>query len=480
MATTIEGGEKKKTGIILNNLLIKAACAEAKKSKKEVWLTEAGGRGEGRMRLRAFPNGEHVFYYRYSLDGVQKQLRIDKEDLAEARDKASRLADLYRAGHRDLHGYLAQTRAIEDAAREAAARELEAKARQGTLAQLLADYIADLDRRGKSSAKDVRGAFRLDVLTAFPSMAAKPAKEITSGDITRMLRHCLTRPVASKGRGKRLTPASASNNKLRQAAKLRAYLQAAFGFGLTADNDALRADGEVLFGLSFNPVANTKTIEGADRAETWALTKDELRQVLMAIEGLPERRRSIAKSMLYLAGQRVQMLCRVTWADLYDDGEHGPVLQMMDLKGGKGTPPRAHLIPMTERLGEVMAPLLALCGTDAPGPFTLRGKAPATSGTLQKIFAELGDQLAAVGKTRRFTWLNMRCTVETHLAALGVNQERRAWLLSHGRTGVQAKHYDRYSYLPEKRQDLDKWTRYLDQLASGEARTNVVQLHAEA
>ncbi|MNN99106.1 hypothetical protein D3C81_2186680 [compost metagenome] len=74
----------------------------------------------------------------------------------------------------------------------------------------------------------------------------------------------------------------------------------------------------------------------------------------------------------------------------------------------------------------------------------------------------------------------MRATCETHLASLGVNQERRAWLLSHGRSGVQAKHYDRYSYLPEKRQDLEKWARYLDQLVSGEARSNVVPLHAGA
>ncbi|MFP3454462.1 hypothetical protein R0K30_22945, partial [Bacillus sp. SIMBA_154] len=79
----------------------------------------------------------------------------------------------------------------------------------------------------------------------------------------------------------------------------------------------------VLFGLTANPVRDVPTIEGADRAETWALTKDELKVVLEAIEGLPERHRALAKSMLYLAGQRVEMLCRVTWADFYDDAEHG-------------------------------------------------------------------------------------------------------------------------------------------------------------
>ena len=48
---------------------------------------------------------------------------------------------------------------------------------------------------------------------------------------------------------------------------------------------------------------------------------------------------------------------------------------------------------------------------------------------------------------------------------------------SHGRSGVQAKHYDRYSYLPEKRAALEQWGRYLDGLATGEeSPRNVVLL----
>ncbi|MNZ33993.1 Phage integrase family protein [compost metagenome] len=460
---------------VFTNKTVEAACKEAARLGRDVWKTEDGARGEGRLRLRAFANGTVAFYFRYSLSGKQSQLRIDKDGLAEARDKAAEYAALYRAGHRDLHAYLDQQLAIDAARREDAQRAQEAKARQGTFAQLLDGYVADLERRGKASVKDVRGAFRLDVLNALPELAAKPAKEVTPHDIAAILRHCLTRPVASKGRGVRLTKANATNGKKRQAAKLRAYLQAAFTFGLHHDLDPLRPADAVLFGLTANPVRDVPTIEGADHAETFALTKEELKAVLLAVELLPERRRAIAKSMLYLAGQRVEMLCKVTWPDLFDDGEHGPVMRLLDLKGGKGTPPRDHLLPMTDRLAEILGPLLALQGSSAPGPFTLRGSTPATAGTLQKIFSGLGDTLAAAGKTRRFSWLNIRVAVETHLASLGVNQERRAWLLSHGRSGVQAKHYDRYSYLPEKRQDLDKWARYLDAMGGGTA-NNVVSI----
>jgi integrase len=469
---------------IFTTKTIEAASRKAKLLGSDVWATKDGNRGEGRLRVRASPHGSIAFFFRYSLNGKQAQLRINAETLAKASDEADRLSLLYRSGITDLHQHAALAAMAEQAQLAVQAAQLdvlkleaEAKARQGTFAQLLDGYTDDMERRGKTSTKEVRGSLKLNVLAPFSELAAKPAKDITPYDVSSILRHCLARPVAGKGRGVRLTKANATNGKKRQADKLRAYLQAAYAFGLGFDLDPLRAADAVLFGLTANPVRDVPTIEGANQANTWALSKDELKAVLLAVEDLPERRRSIAKAMLYLAGQRTEMLCRVTWLDLYDDGEYGAVMRLVDLKGGKGTPPRDHLLPMTERLHEIMAPLLALQGSDAPGPFSLRGKMAITPGTALGIFQELGDTLSAAGQTRRFTWRNLRATVETHLASLGVDQERRAWLLSHGRQGVQMRHYNRYSYLVEKRADLDKWARYLDQLASGEA-AKVVQLHA--
>src|SRR5690606_13925099 len=87
------------------------------------------------------------------------------------------------------------------------------------------------------------------------------------------------------------------------------------------------------------------------------------------------------------------------------------------------------------------------------GPFALSAR-PLSPDTALKIFSDLGSELAEKGLTRRFTWRTMRATIETHLAELGTDEQRRAWLLSHGRSGVQAKHYDRYSYVAEKSEDL--------------------------
>ncbi len=55
---------------------------------------------------------------------------------------------------------------------------------------------------------------------------------------------------------------------------------------------------------------------------------------------------------------------------------------------------------------------------------------------------------------------DLRRTVETALKDLGVSREDRAELLSHGRSGVQAAHYERSDMLPAKLralQTLEGW-----------------------
>ena len=52
-------------------------------------------------------------------------------------------------------------------------------------------------------------------------------------------------------------------------------------------------------------------------------------------------------------------------------------------------------------------------------------------------------------------------TVETQLASMGVHKDIRAQLLSHGISGVQAAHYDRYEYINEKRTALIAWEKRL-------------------
>ena len=52
---------------------------------------------------------------------------------------------------------------------------------------------------------------------------------------------------------------------------------------------------------------------------------------------------------------------------------------------------------------------------------------------------------------------DLRRTCETMLAAMGVSSDVRAHLQSHGLGVVQTRHYDRHSYMDEKRKALELW-----------------------
>src|SRR3546814_12175090 len=54
-----------------------------------------------------------------------------------------------------------------------------------------------------------------------------------------------------------------------------------------------------------------------------------------------------------------------------------------------------------------------------------------------------------------FTPGDLRRTVEARLAAVGIGQDVRARLQTHGLGGVQQRHYDRHDYLDEVRAALE-------------------------
>jgi integrase len=64
--------------------------------------------------------------------------------------------------------------------------------------------------------------------------------------------------------------------------------------------------------------------------------------------------------------------------------------------------------------------------------------------------------------TAPFQLRDIRRTCETLLAGLGVGEDVRAQVLSHGLGGVQNKSYNRHSYSLEKLAALTKWGQLLE------------------
>lgn len=458
---------------------IDKAIRTAKANGADVWLTDGDDkRGVGRLRARVTPTGKVTWYFRYTdSSGKRDQLplatlyRADdgKASILGAEAEAAGYSRLYRE-HRDLRAYLqaeevkkAARLAVEEVARQAAER----RANSGRFSGLLDGYVKHLERDGKQSAQDVRNLFKRNILTEFPDLAAKRAADITRADVTAILAKLIDR-----GAG-------------RTAAKVRSYVSAAFTVAAEAEGDPTAHPDLHGFEIESNPVERNQAKKFAKfkRERVRNLNRSELRAFLKALDGEPGLAADVIRLTLYLGGQRIAQLARVTPAEVDLEGR---TILLHDGKGARLTP-RLHLLPLTDRAAEIVQKLLeraaALAEDGQPVKYiiTSYGDVPVRSETLSAVVRDISAKMVA-DKTARepFELRDLRRTCETMLAGLGVSKDVRAQLLSHGLSGVQTKHYDMHEYMDEKRHALERWDARLREIMEDEAQSNVVQLRPTA
>jgi integrase len=348
-------------------------------------------------------------------------------------------------------------------AREAAQREAEERSRY-TLRALCEAYTAALERAGKAkSAAATRSAFKCHVFS-HADIANSLAREVTSHQVA-----ALVRKVREAG-------------KERAAGILRSYLSAAFNAAKRAPFDSALPSDLIPFGIEHNPVDAIPAIavQRGDRT----LSADELKAYLAALgDELPDQALRLA---LLAGGQRMAQLLRAKVSDYEPDSA---TLRLWDGKG-KRTSAREHLLPLAPKAAAMVAALVERAKTREQERAQAEGRAPNMSGlwlfsshgrvamtetTPGKRLAEIS---AAMGG-EPFDLRDIRRTVETMLApkAMGVHKDVRAQLMSHGISGVQSAHYDRYDYFDEKRAALMAWEARLEEIQTGKpAGTNVVAL----
>lgn len=390
-------------------------------------------------------------YLRLQADGEDKTTAIgpmQKGRLAAVRQEARDLvAEIEAAG-----GTITQWRAA------VAMREMQAR-QQGTVAELIEDYLQDLEAKGRRTVKEVRRILTREVIEAAPHVAQLKASEVTPAHIKHLLEQMLRAPARGRGKGQKANGA-ASNGKRTAVERTRAYIRAAFQFGLSAEYAVAGTASGRSYGLVSNPAAVVPVIAGSHNADTESLSPEQMGELLRIIDGYGAHRRAIALLPIYLGGQRLAQIADATWSDLKDGRLH-----LLDSKGTK-TEAWDHVLPVEGLAQEVIGDLL---------PLSERLLAVTTGGRMHpKTWTSLYSVELADGEV--VTYRRVRATCETLLAAIGVAQETRAWLLSHGRSGVQAKHYDRNAYMPEKAAALAKWHVYLDRLRAGQPVDNVVLL----
>jgi len=167
---------------------------------------------------------------------------------------------------------------------------------------------------------------------------------------------------------------------------------------------------------------------------------------------------------LVLGGQRPAQQVRATVADV---DLHASTLRLHDPKGRR-TQPRVHTLP----LSDAAVPILKRCLARAERQqsawlFSTHGTAPLRPETLSAATREIAASLLAKPKAQRvvrevFQLRDIRRTCETALARMGISKDIRAQIQSHGLGGIQARHYDRHDYMPEKTAALAAWAKYLE------------------
>jgi integrase len=262
--------------------------------------------------------------------------------------------------------------------------------------------------------------------------------------------------------------------------RLRAYLHAAFAFGLRSEYDESRESGRS-FGLTSNPVAVTQPLDGVERAGTRYLNADELRLFYNTLDATPTTHRimvAFLRFLIALGGQRPQQVLEVPWTD-YDFESR--TIRIIDRKG-RSALPRVHLVPLTDRALELLEIARSVNPPDGDNPrthpWTARGSEPISIQSLKNVIKRFRETEAGAGISH-FTARDLRRTAKFVMTQAGVRRDLRNLIQNHGQTGVDTKHYanDPAAHLPEKRQAMIAYEAALDRVLTGKALTdNVVQI----
>lgn len=436
--------------------------------KPNTWLADASVRGAGGLVFYASRAGNISGFFRHTTsDGKTDRLPLGAYDpkgksgygLKELRAKAGEMSKLYLAGVRDLRQHFEDEErkaleALEAAQKAQEAEEARAKAQaqakeRYTLQKLLEAYTDHLERIGKGqSARDARSLFKVNILDPAPALAALPAKEVTKAALATRIRE-----VRESGRE-------------RSAGKLRGYLHSAYNLALRAEGDTAAPAALIPFGIEVNPVAGIKAIPV--RPCSRVLTREELRTFIGKLgDGLTDQAIKLA---LYAGGQRGEQLLRAKVSDF--DPASG-VLRLLDSKGRRQLP-REHQLPLAPIAADLCKVLVERAREvrpeEADPPLFATSKTVLSLDTLSRRVAEISQEMEGPS----FLFRDIRRTAETEMAGLGFSVDLRGQLLSHGLGGVQAVHYDRHSYLTEKKAALEKWERHLE--GQEEAADNVIPM----
>lgn len=383
--------------------------------------------------------------------------------LKQAREEATRTLTLINEGRNPA----------EERERAKHLREVEGE--HGTLKQLLLDYVAfrkeGSEKRTAATERQIKEWGRL--VRKFgeqaPALLSMKARDVEPAHIVALLRPIFHEGVARPKTGRGSAGRRGVNGAQGSADKAQSFLRAAFAYGLQSENSVARATVRT-YAIDSNPVANVPR-EAKSTPSTRALSAAELRQFWQTIDKAPRVGPVMADLLRFTiasGGQRTHQLAREPWTS-YD--VQARRVALVDRKG-RGGRPRVHLVPMSDRMVEILERVRKVSGartwpwsTTEQGAIDIASPASAVRNWLESEHGTIGGK-----KIAPFTPRDLRRTCTQIMQAAGVPDEQADRLQSHGVSGVTGIHYRNNPelYLPEKRQALEAFDRALGQVLTSD------------
>ncbi|HHK4756177.1 TPA: tyrosine-type recombinase/integrase [Pseudomonas aeruginosa] len=443
-----------------------------KPGPRDIWLNESAPKGHGRFMARIRPNGERLFYYRYTdSTGARVRLPIGSYDrdgtsgltLKAARQRARELTELYLSGVTDVREHLEAEEAARKAARDAEIARLEAEkaaseaalARQAarkTVAELF-DHWARVDLiNRKDGGAEVRRMFNKDVLPLIGHLAVE---DVRKGHITEVTDKLLARGVN------------------RMAKQIFSLMRQMFRFAV--DRDLIDSD----------PTASIRKakIGGKDVERDRVLSEDEIRA--LAKQVLAAGLLVTSQAAIWIALStccRIGELLAARWEHV-DLSKRTWLIPSENSKNKK-----AHMIALSDFAMQQFLRLREITGDSSWCYPNTDNSGPVCPKTVTK---QIGDRQRAPGQKvmsnrsamahalllpgGKWTPHDLRRTGATLMTMMGVLPEVAERCLNHTEENKVKRIYQRHSYAAEMTEAWQKLGTHLHRLTSDDC-SNVVTL----
>ena len=419
-----------------------------KATGKDYRVRDKAGRGSGYhgFGVKVTATGKRTFFLEYTFGGKRRFLNLGHypaKSLKDAREEAKQARTQVDQG---IDPKLERDRVAAQEQRER--QRIDEESRAVTVSEVLDFYT---DKLRENTARDVERLFSNQYCNVRKTVGSKRLREVTEEDIEDLLECHLQR------------------DRRRNAGKLYSYLASAFKQARRHKPFKLKS-----WSNPFNDIDKPENSSGTPRDR--ALSIAEIRTFLELLESahLSNGIKGVLKLILF-TGQRVEQVSRMQWAHLVLEEKLWRV-PPEETKEGKKRNRKTHLVPLNHHAVKLIqsTPFID------ESPFVFPGKDQNSPHDLGSYAQALG-RLLKNSKLEHFTPRDLRRTVTTHLARLGVSKEIRNRIQDHlVGSDVDAIHYDQHDYLTEKTAGLGRWGFELDVILDDVSIDNVVPIHRES